>query len=76
MKVVVAITLILVIIFAGLRFALHFDPFMIKVAGVVLAVFGAIMVFAFGSLLEDLSEGTLEVGCALFISGALIILFI
>jgi hypothetical protein len=76
MKVFVAITPLLVIIFAGLRFALHFDPFIVKVIGVVMAVFGAIMVFAFGTILEDLSEGTLEIGGALFISGAIIILFI
>ena len=76
MKIVVAATLLLVIIFAGLRFAMHFDPFIVKVIGVVMAVFGAIMVFAFGSLLEDLSGGALEVGGAMLISGAIIILFI
>ena len=76
MKKVIIITLALVVFFAALRFLTAYDPFMIKVFGVVMAVFGGIVIFAFGSMLEELSEGALEVGGSLLASGIIVILFI
>ncbi len=76
MKTLVALTTILIAALAALRFLLAYDPFMIKVFGVVMLLFGAILVFAFGSQIEKMSEGALEIGGALILTGAITILFI
>jgi hypothetical protein len=76
MKTLVALTTILIVALAALRFLLACDPFMIKVFGVVMLLFGAILVFALGSQIEDMSGGAMEVGGALIITGAITILFI
>ena len=76
MKTLVVLTVILLAILALLRYILAYDPFMIKVYGVVMLLFGSILVFALGSQLEGKSEGSMEVSGALIITGAIAILFI
>ena len=75
MKALVVLTVIFVAALAVSRFILAYDPFMIKVFGVVMLLFGAIVVFVFGTQLEG-SGSTLEVGGALLIAGVITILFI
>jgi len=76
MKIVIALTAVLLAVLSVLRFILAYDPFMIKVFGVVMLLFGAIVLFAFGTQLEGLSSGAMEVSGAFIIAGAITILFI
>ncbi|MBM3303989.1 MAG: hypothetical protein FJY76_02740 [Candidatus Aenigmarchaeota archaeon] len=76
MKVVIALAAIILAVMAALRFFLAHDPFLIKVYGVVMLLFGAVVLFAFSSLIEDKSSGAMEVSGALIIAGAITILFI
>jgi hypothetical protein len=76
MKTLVILTLIILAVLAVLRFILAYDPFMIKVFGVVMLLFGAIVLFAFGTQIEGVSGGAMEVSGAFIIAGAITILFI
>ena len=76
MKIVIALTAVLLAVLSVLRFILAYDPFMIKVFGVVMLLFGAIVLFAFGTQIEGMSGGAMEVSGAFIIAGAITILFI
>ena len=76
MKIVITLAVILIAILAALRFLLAYDPFMTKVYGVVMLLFGAILLLAFGTQLEDKSSGAMEVSGAFIIAGVVTILFI
>jgi hypothetical protein len=74
MKSAALFTLILIAVFAILRFFTTFDPFVIKVCGIVMAVFGVFLVLALGSYLEG--TGTMQFGGSLIVAGVAVILFI
>jgi hypothetical protein len=76
MKETFVLAVVIIAVFAVLRFLAGVDPFLTKVAGVVMAVIGAIIVFAFGGVMEGMSGPGLKVAGALFIAGVIIIIFV
>lgn len=72
---VMAIAFILIVLFAVLSLLLLISPFMVKASGVVMVLFGFILVFALGDLLGELSGGAMEIGGAFLVAGVVMILF-